>query len=827
MGKNKKLNSFFINEYIYQIQNRLYKFEKQDNLRIINNIQIICFQSWSLQEYYFFLKNKNKKIQHLDFKYFKLLKINNLNKSQTRRFFYLESIENIILKSTVKELLLKNYIKKKYSINKLLSLSYKSHFFLIHLTLRKSLLFTILLILSEAKISHSLLNNYSKKLYQKCINLKALHKNYFTFSSLKSSYLEDSNLHKSNYLLFKLNFQFLDCKESYQFPRSIVQSTLKENLNLLKNNNFSLKLFQFSYNNFLFLSLSELINSTFALSYDPLRTNFKTFFNNLEQLINIIQFSQFSTNSYSYKRKNTGYIIYKSMYKFSKFLNVVKNSKFLKLFQTYHFSFNKFYKNRLKKSFFVSLDKKLLILKIKNLFFYFILLQPISENLVSDQCYSGRPYLSRYNAIKFLVKNISYRPKYLMHFIIIQSFSKNFKINSKEQLLKSVTFNTLQLKTLIIKLKVNSSLFYYLIKKINNEILEDSIKNSFFSDQNLLLINHFDNSVHTFRQGKESKKISINSQKVYTQFNKNAIEKKIYVLFFNILVNGIDLKIKNFILIKNKELIFPFLKSFKKSKNIFSLFNLQLTSQSKCKNFRLNSLPEVLIYENQLIFLNENVEILYQCFDVLKSFLRLQGFILEDSKINVTNTLISYKKNNAGLDFLGFFIYQRKEKENIINNQYLLIKSTAWDPLDLNFSLKNSYPLQISSKTHNHNKRTFLKTQVSPSKYELKIYFLKLKKIIKNATSTNQKNLILLLTPKIRLWSYYYQTILNKKILQYCDYIIFKMLWRWCYRQHPNKNKKWIKNKYFHKLNGQSWVFAVYNFENSYFLCLPSHTDIK
>lgn len=35
-------------------------------------------------------------------------------------------------------------------------------------------------------------------------------------------------------------------------------------------------------------------------------------------------------------------------------------------------------------------------------------------------------------------------------------------------------------------------------------------------------------------------------------------------------------------------------------------------------------------------------------------------------------------------------------------------------------------------------------------------------------------------------------------------------LWRWAKRRHPNKGKKWVKNRYFHNVDGNDWTFACY-----------------
>lgn len=47
------------------------------------------------------------------------------------------------------------------------------------------------------------------------------------------------------------------------------------------------------------------------------------------------------------------------------------------------------------------------------------------------------------------------------------------------------------------------------------------------------------------------------------------------------------------------------------------------------------------------------------------------------------------------------------------------------------------------------------------------------------------------------------------KYLGFCDYIIFKVVWKWCSRKHSNQSAQWIRCHYFYSLNGQSWVFAL------------------
>lgn len=41
------------------------------------------------------------------------------------------------------------------------------------------------------------------------------------------------------------------------------------------------------------------------------------------------------------------------------------------------------------------------------------------------------------------------------------------------------------------------------------------------------------------------------------------------------------------------------------------------------------------------------------------------------------------------------------------------------------------------------------------------------------------------------------------------EYLIFRRLWRWSKRRHPNKGVEWVRKKYFHALGTRNWVFAI------------------
>jgi RNA-directed DNA polymerase len=61
------------------------------------------------------------------------------------------------------------------------------------------------------------------------------------------------------------------------------------------------------------------------------------------------------------------------------------------------------------------------------------------------------------------------------------------------------------------------------------------------------------------------------------------------------------------------------------------------------------------------------------------------------------------------------------------------------------------------------------------------------------------------------------------KLLSYCDYITFKYVWNWACQRHPNKSKKWIKEKYFNYVENKKWIFSAFNLSTKSLLILRKH----
>jgi RNA-directed DNA polymerase len=100
------------------------------------------------------------------------------------------------------------------------------------------------------------------------------------------------------------------------------------------------------------------------------------------------------------------------------------------------------------------------------------------------------------------------------------------------------------------------------------------------------------------------------------------------------------------------------------------------------------------------------------------------------------------------------------------------------------------------------------KLLIKPSAKNVKLMLHKVRKIIKTSGQMSAGHLIVRLNPIIRGWANYHRHVVSKRIFSKVDNAIFKALWRWAKRRHPNKSRKWIKKKYFHSIGHRNWVFC-------------------
>jgi RNA-directed DNA polymerase len=146
----------------------------------------------------------------------------------------------------------------------------------------------------------------------------------------------------------------------------------------------------------------------------------------------------------------------------------------------------------------------------------------------------------------------------------------------------------------------------------------------------------------------------------------------------------------------------------------------------------------------------------YRVKPVVESFLSERGLTLSDSK-----TKITYIKE--GFDFLG--VNTRKYR-----NGKLIQK---------------------------------------PAKDSVKRFLKNIRETIKQNKAVTTEILIRLLNPKIIGWANYYRHYCSKRTFGYISHQLFKLLWRWANRRHPNKGLLWLKQKYYRTRGHRHWVFSA------------------
>jgi RNA-directed DNA polymerase len=64
------------------------------------------------------------------------------------------------------------------------------------------------------------------------------------------------------------------------------------------------------------------------------------------------------------------------------------------------------------------------------------------------------------------------------------------------------------------------------------------------------------------------------------------------------------------------------------------------------------------------------------------------------------------------------------------------------------------------------------------------------------------------LNPVIRGWAPYHRHAASKRTYNRVDRVTFREVWRWARRRHDQKPATWVKEKYFTRVGGRSWVLT-------------------
>lgn len=102
-----------------------------------------------------------------------------------------------------------------------------------------------------------------------------------------------------------------------------------------------------------------------------------------------------------------------------------------------------------------------------------------------------------------------------------------------------------------------------------------------------------------------------------------------------------------------------------------------------------------------------------------------------------------------------------------------------------------------------------LKLLITPSKKSIHSFKQGITQTLRKARHLTQAQLIQLLNPKITGWANYHRGVVSKKIFNDIDNFIWRNLYRWAKRRHPNKGTRWIMHKYFKKIGGANHRFST------------------
>ena len=99
---------------------------------------------------------------------------------------------------------------------------------------------------------------------------------------------------------------------------------------------------------------------------------------------------------------------------------------------------------------------------------------------------------------------------------------------------------------------------------------------------------------------------------------------------------------------------------------------------------------------------------------------------------------------------------------------------------------------------------------VKPSKSSIKSLIRKCSTIIlKEGKASTQSDMIRRLNQVIRGWTNYHRHVVASQAFSYVNNTIYNLLHLWANHRHPNKNKWWRLNRYWHEKNGKRWQFMT------------------
>lgn len=201
-------------------------------------------------------------------------------------------------------------------------------------------------------------------------------------------------------------------------------------------------------------------------------------------------------------------------------------------------------------------------------------------------------------------------------------------------------------------------------------------------------------------------------------------------------------------------------------------------------------------YADDFVLMFPEKEVLENAKVVVENFLKPIGLQLNPKKTRLIHTRETSNGEPPGFTFLGFDIIQKEKRVK----QRLAVNKRI-------------------------TKQKFT-TLIFPSQEGIDRHKKKLREIIRRYRGASQERLIQKLNPIIRGWALAKRTQISSRIFQNLDRFIFIHLWKWCIKRHPKMSKYKLKEKYWHIIGNDKWIFGIRT-GNEVTLQLQRHSKVS
>ncbi len=156
------------------------------------------------------------------------------------------------------------------------------------------------------------------------------------------------------------------------------------------------------------------------------------------------------------------------------------------------------------------------------------------------------------------------------------------------------------------------------------------------------------------------------------------------------------------------------------------------------------------------------------------------------------------------------FIVTARDEESLENAQIQIQQWLSQRDLNLNAEKTLITSMEDGFDFLGFNHRHYNgKLLIKPSKKKVLDLCKRIGKEIKAINGYEQELVIKRLNPILRGFANYYKGVVSKETFSYISSRLWRYLWCWAKRRHPNKNTKWVRKRYFKTIKGNKWTFAT------------------